>query len=212
MDQGAGRITQDLKDIDQTREAITRKLDLLERRVEDTVQAAKSTVSDVVEKIQETTEDIRGKAEDFVGKTKLALNPSYQIQERPWLLLGGALLFGYVLGRLEGGRLIDVASEQLRSSKNERTSYGQTESASRRQRNISDEIVRHLQGQFERVQGTIIEAGRSFLHDVVTKAFATLAQSLQASPHGDSRSRQQAAGGSAYGSGSDFSPEFPRSH
>jgi ElaB/YqjD/DUF883 family membrane-anchored ribosome-binding protein len=180
MDQGAGRITQDLKDIDQTREAIARKLDLLERRVEDTVQAAKSTVSDVVEKIQETTEDIRGKAEDFVGKTKLALNPSYQIQERPWLLLGGALLFGYVLGRLEGGRLIDVASEQLRSSKSGRNSYGQPAPASRRQPNIWNAMVGQLQGEL--------------------------------GPHGDSRSRQQAAGESAYDSGSDFSPEFPRSH
>jgi hypothetical protein len=192
MDQGAGRITQDLKDIDQTREAIARKLDLLERRVEDTVQAAKSTVSDVVEKIQETTEDIRGKAEDFVGKTKLALNPSYQIQERPWLLLGGALLFGYVLGRLEGGRLIDVASEQLRSSKSERTSHGQTAPASRRQPNISDEMVRQLQGQFERVQGTIIEAGRSFLHDVVTKAFVTLGQSVKSTSQGGNRSTHDA--------------------
>jgi len=77
MDQGAGRITQDLKDIAETREAIAHKLDLVEQRVQDTVQAAKSTVSDVVEKIQGTTENVRETAEEFVGKTKLALNPSY---------------------------------------------------------------------------------------------------------------------------------------
>jgi hypothetical protein len=212
MDQGAGRIAQDLKDIAQTREAMAHKLDLLERRVQDTVQAAKSTVSDVVEKVQETTEHVRDKAEDFVENTKLALNPTYQVQERPWVLLGGAILLGYALGRLESGRLTALASEGLRSLKSERASYGQPAAASRSQHKIWNGMVEQLQSQLEPVKGAVIEAGRSFLHDVVTKALATLAQSVKSTSQGGIRSMHDAGRGRADESSSDFSPEFPRSH
>jgi len=160
MDRGAGRIAQDLKDIAKTREAMAHKLDLLEQRLQDTVQATKSMVSDVVEKIQETTEDVRDKAEEYVQNTKRALNPSYQIQERPWLMLGGAILVGYALGRLEAGRLIDVASEQLSASESWRRSSGQRGAVPWRDPNIREEMVKQVQEQVQRVQGTIIEAGR----------------------------------------------------
>jgi hypothetical protein len=123
------------------------------------------------------------------------------MQKRPWVLLGGAILFGYVLGRLEGGRLIDVASERLRSSKNERASTGQPAAASRSQHKIWYGMVEQLQGRLEPVKGAVIEAGQSFLHDVFTNALATLAQSLKSTSQGRNRSTHDAGWDRAVESG-----------
>jgi hypothetical protein len=198
MDQGAGHITKDLKDIAQTREAMAHKLDLLEQRVQDTVDAAKTTVSNAIDQMQDATGTVLGNVEGFVEKTKEAFT-LHRINERPWLLLGGAILLGYALGRLEEGRSADFGSAGSRR-------------ITRKRPNLWDGLADQIQEEIEFLRGAVIQTGRSFLHDILTKVPATLAESFQASSHGDSRSRQQAAGDSAYGSGSDFSPEFPRSH
>jgi hypothetical protein len=198
MDQGAGNITKDLADIDQSREAIAHKLGLLEHRVQDTVEAAKTTVSDVIENMQDATGNVLANVEDFVEKTKEAFNPN-RINERPWLLLGGAILLGYALGRPERGRSADFGSKGFRPVR-------------RKQPNLWDGLADQIQEEIEFLRGAVIQIGRSLLHDMLTKAPAALAESLQAGSRADSRSRQQAPDDSAYGSGSDFSPEFPRSH
>lgn len=62
------------QDVANIRSAIKDKLAILEERVEETVEAVKHSV-------------------DF----------QYQMKQRPWLILGGAVLLGYALGR-RGGR------------------------------------------------------------------------------------------------------------
>lgn len=71
------------QDIADTRLALTEKLAILEDRVQDTVEAVKHTV------------DLH-----------------YQVNQRPWLMMGASLLVGYTLGRR--GRVSSTTSDTSR--------------------------------------------------------------------------------------------------
>jgi hypothetical protein len=58
------------QDIAETRSAITENLEILEDRVQETVETVKHT-----------------------------FDLQYQVKQRPWLMFGGSLLVGYILGR-----------------------------------------------------------------------------------------------------------------
>jgi hypothetical protein len=60
-------------DVAETRSAITEKLEILEDRVQETVETVKHT-----------------------------FDLHYQMKQRPWLMFGGSLLVGYTLGRRSG--------------------------------------------------------------------------------------------------------------
>jgi ElaB/YqjD/DUF883 family membrane-anchored ribosome-binding protein len=107
-------------DIDNTRSAMTEKLEMLEERVRETVEDAQSTVEDIVENVkdmvgttveavrqgvegaQSTVEDIVENVKDTVDTTvatvQRTLNLHYQVDQHPWLMFGGSLLAGYLLG------------------------------------------------------------------------------------------------------------------
>jgi len=132
----------------QTRTSLTQKMELLENRVlgtvhdttgtvSSTVQLVGSTVRDTVQELSATVRDtahelrstVSGTAQDVqqtmhgaVGSVRDALDVSRQMQEHPWLMLGGSVFVGYVGGRLldslEQGRLpslpsLPAAPEQL---------------------------------------------------------------------------------------------------
>jgi ElaB/YqjD/DUF883 family membrane-anchored ribosome-binding protein len=82
MGQTADQLRQE---IDQKRDAAGEKIDQIESRVQDTAQAAKDTVTDTIEQVKQSV-DIR-----------------QQIEERPLVALGAALVGGFVLGGLVGG-------------------------------------------------------------------------------------------------------------
>jgi hypothetical protein len=72
-DDGRRNIERGRQDVADTSSAIAEKLAILERRVQETVDAAKHKV-------------------DF----------HYQVKQRPWLMVGASLLVGYALGRGRG--------------------------------------------------------------------------------------------------------------
>jgi ElaB/YqjD/DUF883 family membrane-anchored ribosome-binding protein len=89
-------IDETCQDIEDTRSAITEKLDLLEERVRETVKGAQSSVEEIVGTVKETVEET-------VNTVKRTLDVPYQVNQHPWLMLGGATLAGYLLGRWSGG-------------------------------------------------------------------------------------------------------------
>ena len=86
-------IAEDLSEISQTRASMTHKLAMLEERVQDTVEEAKATVMDVMDQVKET-------AEDLAVRTKRTFDPVYQTGQHPWVMLGGAIVAGFLLARL----------------------------------------------------------------------------------------------------------------
>jgi ElaB/YqjD/DUF883 family membrane-anchored ribosome-binding protein len=124
MDQRTDDLQQSIKetrlDIEETRASMTEKLELLEERVRDTVESATSTVEDImesvkgtvgetVEVVKETVTDAKSTVEDIVENVKDTMNDTvttvkqsfdvrYQTEQRPWLMFGGAVLAGYLVG------------------------------------------------------------------------------------------------------------------
>jgi ElaB/YqjD/DUF883 family membrane-anchored ribosome-binding protein len=73
----------------ETRAALTEKLESLQERVEGTVETAQETVQDTLQAVKRTF-DLR-----------------YQVNQRPWTMVGVSVLAGYTmgcLGRVYGGR------------------------------------------------------------------------------------------------------------
>ena len=83
-----------VKDIVHTRVAIAEKLEMLEQQVEQKMERSKIAVRDLVD-------HTAGVVGDMVHKTKQTLDPLHQFGERPWVMLGGAVMLGYLAGMLE---------------------------------------------------------------------------------------------------------------
>ena len=79
--------------IEDTRSALTAKLETLEQGVKETVHDAKAAVTDTIENVKET---VKGTVETV----KDSLDVRGYVQEYPWPMLAGSVSFGWALGCL----------------------------------------------------------------------------------------------------------------
>jgi len=102
-----GDIEQQLiqQQMEETRTALSDKLDALENQVADTVQTAtdvvqntKEAVAETVESVKETVGEISDKVGDTVRSVVHTFDFSRQIEERPWLVFGGCIGLGCMAG------------------------------------------------------------------------------------------------------------------
>jgi len=88
----------------ETRTALSEKLGALEDAVLGTVEGTTRSVTETVEAVQEAVQDTVGTVKESVQETvqtvKSAFDLSEQMEKRPWLMMGGAVVVGYVGGRL----------------------------------------------------------------------------------------------------------------
>src|SRR5215475_8787855 len=115
MVQNEGRLE---KDIEDTRAVMTEKIDMIEDRVNETMEGTKATIDNVMEKVkgvQETIdstkstidnilETIKHTMEETIERVKYTSTVIEQVDQNPWIMLGSAVLTGYVLGGLNEGR------------------------------------------------------------------------------------------------------------
>lgn len=114
------------QDIEQKRSAMTEKLEILEERVRETVEGAKSTVEDIIDNVKGTVdetvgavkgtvdeakstvegivENVKDTMDDTVTVVKRSFDLRYQVEQRPWLMVGSAVFVGYMLGGLGSRR------------------------------------------------------------------------------------------------------------
>jgi hypothetical protein len=111
MDQGESDIRQD---IEGTRAAMAEKIGMVEERAQETMVGVKSTVGHAVEgfkQAQETAEGAKSAVDTIIEGVKLTVDETVerlettanlidQVKQDPWILLGSALLLGYILGSL----------------------------------------------------------------------------------------------------------------
>jgi len=81
------------QDMAQTRDSLTDKLETLESRLLGSVHEATSAVRDAMGTVKDTVRE-------SVDSVKAAVDMQAHVQRRPWLMLGGAVLGGYLLGAL----------------------------------------------------------------------------------------------------------------
>jgi ElaB/YqjD/DUF883 family membrane-anchored ribosome-binding protein len=173
MDQRTNPIQQDMNEIRRTRAAMAQKLEQLEGRVEDTVEGAKTTVLDIVDNVRDAAEDFIDRAEEFVEHTKQNFDPTYQIQRHPWMMIGGAIVAGYVLGVLESRRPSGPPIQGRLPY------YGDSASSSpgsSSEDNIWSGLVEQVQDEVERTKGALLQVGRSLIHDLFEQVLPVLTE------------------------------------
>ncbi len=193
MDHTNDRIEEDVKNILHTRVAIADKLEHLEQRVE--------------EKIEESRMAAKGFArvvEDIVDKTKDTLDPVHQFRQRPWMILGGVIVIGYVAALLEAKtrssgvypyypRKADAAdimpADRSESDQHEAgvypfyPSHRDRNASSRRPRYAISipfvrDIVDELMTEMNTVKAGVIDAGKGLIRDIGTQVIPALFRSL----------------------------------
>lgn len=89
------------------RHSLAEKLEALENQVSESVQGVTDAVSNVTGVVQDTVESVKGSVEnvkdslqDTVGAVKDTFDLPLQVEKHPWLMLGGAVVAGFVAGRL----------------------------------------------------------------------------------------------------------------
>jgi len=82
--------------MEETRESLTDKLETLEKKVMTSVEKATSAVNETVTSVKETMHE-------GVETVKEAVDVPAHVERHPWLMLGGAVFCGYVLGNLLAG-------------------------------------------------------------------------------------------------------------
>ena len=111
MDQSEGDIR---RDIEGARAAMTEKIGIVAERAQETMEGVKSTVDQAMEgfkQVQETVAGAKSAADTLIESVKLTVDETVervnttadlldQVQQHPWIILGGAILLGYILGGL----------------------------------------------------------------------------------------------------------------
>jgi len=94
--------------MEETRTALTEKLETLEQQMVQTVQGATAAVAETVENVkdavQETVETVKDGVQQTVSTVKDTFDLPLQVQRHPWGMVLGAVAAGYLTGWLLEGR------------------------------------------------------------------------------------------------------------
>lgn len=97
MGQSSDQIRQE---IDQHREDAAQKIDQLQSQVQGTGEDLRHQAEETVDQVRE---QVMGSVEDTIQSVKENINLQEQIEQRPLVALGAALIGGFVLGGMLGG-------------------------------------------------------------------------------------------------------------
>jgi uncharacterized membrane protein len=110
---------------------MSEKIDMIENRVNETMEGTKSTVDSLMEKVKDVEETINSAKstvdsiidvikhtmEESIERVKYTSKVIEQVDQNPWIMFGSAILTGYVLGGLkEGGSKERSSSSRYRVS------------------------------------------------------------------------------------------------
>jgi ElaB/YqjD/DUF883 family membrane-anchored ribosome-binding protein len=198
MDHRDDHIEEDIKDILKTRMAISSKLEMLEQRVEEKLERSRTAVKDLVD-------HTAGVMEGMMDKTKQTFDPLHQFSQRPWVMLGAAVMLGYMAGLIEtkmrssgvypyytpeaeGATVMPSDSGQERTTTEGGvypyypTGRGRTSGPGSRRMaphmSFFQDVSDVLMEEVDHIKAGVIEAGRVFLRDVSTHIIPSLLHSL----------------------------------
>jgi len=82
------------------RSSLAEKLEALESQVADTVQGVTSAVSNVKDVVQDTVDSVKDSVQDAVGAVQDSFDRTLQMENHPWIVLGGAFALGFMAGKV----------------------------------------------------------------------------------------------------------------
>jgi ElaB/YqjD/DUF883 family membrane-anchored ribosome-binding protein len=86
--------------LDETRTAVGDIVENVKGTVEETVGAVKETVDGAKSTVEDIVENVKGTMDDTVTKVKQSFDLRYQVEQHPWLMVGGAVVAGGILASL----------------------------------------------------------------------------------------------------------------
>jgi archaellum component FlaC len=118
------------KDIENTRAVMAEKIEMIEDRVNETMEGTKSTIDNVMHKVkgvQGTIEDAKSTVDDLLDTIKQTMEETMervkstaslieQVDQNPWIMFGSAILTGYILSSFNRG----APSSQLHTQEQRR--------------------------------------------------------------------------------------------
>jgi hypothetical protein len=96
MDELEQQLEETKLQLEETKLQLTDKLGTLEQQVSQTVETASTAVAATVEAVQGTVESVTGAVGDAVHGMHDAFDLRHQIEKHPFLVLGGAVVVGYL--------------------------------------------------------------------------------------------------------------------
>ena len=107
------------KDIENTRTVMAEKIEMIEERVNETMEGTKTTIDNVIHKVKDvqgTIEDakltvdnlldtIKQTMEETMERVKSTASLIEQVDQNPWIMFGSAILTGYILSTLNRDNL-----------------------------------------------------------------------------------------------------------
>jgi ElaB/YqjD/DUF883 family membrane-anchored ribosome-binding protein len=190
MDHKAEMIERQMQD---KREDLTKKLEQLEQQVVETVQSTTNAVTDTVDNVkgvvEETVETVKGSVEETVETVKKTFDLRYQVENHPWLMLGGSVAVGFVAGRLlEGlvpparatlsdalpppslGGVETVAGPSYRFAAEARPRKGYGPPTESSGSNWLGELTRQFAPEIDRLKGLAVGTALGLVRDMVRNA------------------------------------------
>jgi ElaB/YqjD/DUF883 family membrane-anchored ribosome-binding protein len=171
--------------MDQTRAALTEKLETLENQVIGTVHDTSSTVSNTVhnvgDTVRDTLHDVRATVNEVMASVRDALDVTRQIRRHPWLMMGGSVFAGYFGGRVlesvETGRFpprasLSSQSEQFLPAGTEadRGSYESPAVPSHSGSSFLEALVGTFAPEIAKLKGMAVGAAVGLMRDKISEA------------------------------------------
>jgi len=165
--------------IEDTRSALTAKLETLEQGVKETVHDAKAAVTDTIENVKET---VKGTVETV----KDSLDVRGYVQEYPWPMLAGSVGLGFALGCLfprstngNGDKISRMASNGTPMENGSQRTIEKAHVPENRKGGLSS-LVEKFQPEINELEGIAIGALGALVRDLIKQAAAEpLAEQLE---------------------------------
>jgi len=179
---------------------MTQKLELLEERVNETIEQARASVADVVDRAQTAAEDVVDRVEDFVDRTRQAVDPRHQVQQHPWLMLGAAIAAGYAFGHLQSRQDRGFSAEDGGAT---RSGEGPASRTFHVSPNLWETVSYRMQDELDTLKGAALAAADSLIRDLFREFVPALIRPIERTLREPLKSpdtaRQSDSGGSNYG-------------
>jgi ElaB/YqjD/DUF883 family membrane-anchored ribosome-binding protein/molybdopterin converting factor small subunit len=165
----------------ETRSALTDKIEALEEKVMGTVETAQATVEQTVETVKETVQDT-------VAAVKRTFDLKYQVDQRPWTMVGASVLAGYALGNFARDNRHDRASVPVtgngadmgsRSAVHSERELPPPRLAEQQQPSLRSRLLSQFEEEIGKVQSMAIGATMGMLRDWLKQELPRLAPRLE---------------------------------
>lgn len=191
-------------DIEDTRSAMTEKLEMLEERVRETVEDAQSSVEEIVENVRGTVdttvaavkqtvegaqvsvedmvENVRGAVGETVATVRHTFDVHHQVEQHPWLMVSGSLLVGYLLGNRSGGSTsaaLSTTDPRLAPASTTATASRASSARSQPQQEIGSGVRERFKDGIALIEGAVIGAVIRTLGDMVKQALLPAASPVK---------------------------------